>query len=111
MLPNVNEALSGLDGRLLPFGWARLLWRLKVRGVKSTRVPLMGVRKATAKTMTGKFIPLQLIYALQEPSLSRGIKELEMSWLLEENTSVRRFVESIGGVAYKTYRVYEKHLS
>ena len=111
LLPNVNEALRGLNGRLLPFGWARLLWRLKVRGVTSTRVPLMGVRKAVTKTMMGKFIPLQLIYALQEPSLSRGITELEMSWLLEENTSVRRFVESIGGVAYKTYRVYEKHLT
>lgn len=111
LLPNINEALRGLNGRLFPFGWARLLWRLKVTGVKSTRVPLMGVRKEAAKSMTGKLIPLQLIYALHKPSMSRGIEELEMSWLLEENTSVRRVVESIGSTVYKTYRVYEKQLS
>jgi len=111
LLPNINEALRGLNGRLFPFGWARLLWRLKVKGVRSTRVPLMGVRKQTAKTMVGKLIPLQLIYALHEPSMSRGIEELEMSWLLEDNKSVRRVVESIGSTAYKTYRVYEKRLT
>ena len=111
LLPNINEALRGLNGRLFPFGWARFLWRLKVTGFSSTRVPLMGVRKAAAKSMTGKLIPLQLIYALHEPSMSRGVKELEMSWLLEENTAVRRFVESIGSTVYKTYRVYEKQLT
>ena len=30
-LPNVNEAIADLGGRLLPFGWAKLLWRLKVQ--------------------------------------------------------------------------------
>ena len=44
-LPNVNEAIRDLHGRLLPFGWAKLLWRLKVRYPRSGRVPLMGVRK------------------------------------------------------------------
>ncbi len=111
LLPNINEALRGLDGRLFPFGWARLLWRLKVKGVRSARVPLMGVRQATTDTIIGKLIPLKLIYALQEPSMSRGIEELEMSWLLEENMSVRRFVESIGSTLYKTYRIYEKQLT
>ena len=34
-LPNLNEAARDLNGRLLPFGWAKLLWRLKVRHPKS----------------------------------------------------------------------------
>lgn len=110
LLPNINEAMRGLNGRLFPFGWARFLWRLKVTGFRSTRVPLMGVRKTAAKSMIGKLIPLRLIYALHEPSMSRGVEELEMSWLLEENTAVRKFVESIGSTVYKTYRVYEKQL-
>ena len=50
MIPNLNEAIRGLNGKLLPFGWATLLWRLKVKRVKSTRVPLMGVRKAFANS-------------------------------------------------------------
>ena len=44
-LPNVNEAITDLNGRLLPFGWAKLLWRLKVRHPKSARIALMGVAK------------------------------------------------------------------
>jgi len=40
IIPNLNEATLGLDGRLLPFGWMTLLYRLKVAGVKSARVPL-----------------------------------------------------------------------
>ena len=42
MLPNINEAVADLNGRLLPWGWAKLLWRLKVRLPASGRVPLMG---------------------------------------------------------------------
>src|SRR3546814_6641264 len=38
-LPNVNEAIADLDGRLLPFGWAKLLWRLKLRTPKTARMP------------------------------------------------------------------------
>ncbi len=45
LLPNINEAIADLDGRLLPFGWAKLLWRLKVKSPKTARVALMGVGK------------------------------------------------------------------
>ena len=31
VLPNINEAIRDLNGRLFPFGWMKLLWRLKVR--------------------------------------------------------------------------------
>ena len=44
-LPNLNEAIADLGGSLLPFGWAKLLWRLKVGPLRSARVLLMGVRK------------------------------------------------------------------
>src|SRR3546814_7440443 len=37
-LPNVNEAIADLDGRLLPFGWAKLLWRLKLRTTTPARM-------------------------------------------------------------------------
>src|SRR5262249_13076888 len=44
-LPNLNEAIAGLDGNLLPFGWAKLLWRLKVAGLKSARILLLPLRQ------------------------------------------------------------------
>jgi len=110
LLPNLNEAISDLGGRLLPFGWLRLIWRLKVSGVRTARVPLMGVRKDISDTMIGKMLPLKLIYALEKRSMARKIRELEMSWLLEDNWPVRRVIESISGKLSKTYRIYEKGL-
>lgn len=110
MLPNLNEAISSLGGRLFPFGWARLLWRLKVRGVRSARVPLMGTRRHVAMTLLGRSLPLKLIYALEQRSLALDIRQLELSWLLEDNWQVRRVVEAVGGRLTKVYRIYEKAL-
>ena len=111
MVPNVNEALRGLNGRLWPLGWARLLWRLKVAGVRTARVPLMGVRRDVAGTILGKNLPLRLIYALEPAVHAHGIREIELSWLLEDNWPMRRLVEAIGCEHYKTWRIYSKDLS
>jgi len=111
LLPNVNEAIADLGGRLLPFGWLKLLWRLKISGVRTARVPLMGVRRDFSNTLLGKSLPLKLIYALQPRGMEYGFHELELGWLLEDNTAVRRVVEMVGGWQVKTYRIYEKRLA
>ncbi|MCP1104183.1 N-acetyltransferase [Serratia nevei] len=109
-LPNINEAIADLQGRLLPFGWAKLLWRLKVSGVRTARVPLMGVRQEYQFSRIGPIIALLLIEALREPFAKRNIDALEMSWILETNTGMRTILERIGAVPYKRYRLYEKTL-
>nr|WP_245214201.1 dATP pyrophosphohydrolase [Pararoseomonas indoligenes] len=109
-LPNLNEAIRDLGGRLLPFGWARLLWRLKVAGVSSARVPLMGVRREIGLGMFGRVLPLFLVEALRKEALALGIRRIEMSWVLEDNLPMRHMAESFGAKAYKTYRVYGKAL-
>lgn len=109
-LPNINEAIEGLNGRLLPFGWAKLLWRLKVSGVRTARVPLMGVVKEYQFSRIGPIIALLLIEALREPFAKRNIDALEMSWILESNTGMRTILEKIGAEPYKRYRLYEKNL-
>lgn len=110
VLPNINEAARDLDGRLFPFGWAKLLWRLKVSGVKSARVPLMGVRRSLAGTVIGSAIPLQLIGAVLPANAAFGFRWIELSWILEDNLPMRRVLERLGASAYKTYRVYGKTL-
>jgi hypothetical protein len=109
-LPNLNEAIRDLGGKLLPFGWAKLLWRLKVSGLKTARVPLMGVKRSAAQGVIGKLLPFLLIDAVRKEAAQMGFTHIELSWVLEENMPTRHINESLGGIAYKTYRVYEKSL-
>jgi len=110
-LPNVNEAVRDLNGRLFPFGWAKLLWRLKRRRVKTARVPLMGVRRSLSGTLIGSAIPLQLIGSLRPGAATFGFRAIELSWILEDNLPMRRILERLGARAYKTYRIYGKMLA
>ncbi len=109
-LPNINEAIADLKGKLLPFGWLKLLWRLKVCYPKSARILLMGVRKKYHHTPFGPALSYMITDTLRYPVLDRGMSEMEMSWVLEHNSGMRSIIESLGGVAYKTYRLYEKTL-
>jgi hypothetical protein len=95
-LPNLNEAIRDLSGRLLPFGWARLLWRLKVAGVRTARVPLMGVRRSLGGGLLGRVLPLFLVDAMRREALALGIRRVEMSWVLEDNAPMRRLAETSG---------------
>jgi GNAT superfamily N-acetyltransferase len=110
-LPNLNEAIADLDGKLAPFGWAKLLWRLKVRRVKSVRVPLMGVKRKFASTLRGQLLPFQLIDAAATEARKLGYEWCEMSWILEDNVAMRNICERAGARVYKTYRIYEKALA
>ncbi|NGY03641.1 GNAT family N-acetyltransferase [Solimonas terrae] len=110
LLPNLNEAIRDFGGKLLPFNWARLLWRLKVRGVGTGRVPLMGVRRSLGADFTARAVPFFVIDAMRQRCLQLGIRQVELSWILENNAPMRRLLEMIGSRDYKTYRVYGKAL-
>jgi hypothetical protein len=110
-LPNVNEAIADLGGRLLPFGWAKLLWRLKVRGLETARLPLMGVRRRLQNGPLGAALALGVIDSVRRYHAAQGTKWGELSWVLEENVRVRRIIEMLGAAPYKTYRMYEKALT
>ena len=110
-LPNLNEAIRDLGGRLLPFGWAKLLWRLKVSGLKTARVPLMGVKRSAARGVMGKLLPFLLIDAVRKEAADMGFTHVELSWILEDNMPMRHMNESLGGTVYKTYRIYEMPLA
>ena len=111
VLPNLNEVIRDLNGRLLPFGWLKLLWRLKVTYPKSARIPLMGVRCRFHGSLMGAALAFGVISSTQQHGINRGIKEVELSWILEDNMGMRSIIESFGGQAYKTYRIYSKQLT
>jgi hypothetical protein len=109
MLPNLNEAIRDFNGKLLPFNVLKLLWRLK-RGTRSARVPLLGVRRSFSAGLSGGLAPFLIIDSMHKGAKQKGIKSVELSWILEDNRPMRRIIEELGASAYKTYRVYEKQL-
>ena len=111
MFPNLNEMIRDLNGRLLPFGWLKLLWRLKVSGARSSRVPLMGVRRRYHGTMLGAALALMSIAPIHEHACRKGIADVDMSWILEQNKGMRKIIELIGSDVYKRYRIYQKDLT
>ncbi|MCP4327115.1 MAG: hypothetical protein GY791_01590 [Alphaproteobacteria bacterium] len=110
-LPNLNEAIADLDGALLPFGWAKLLWRLKVGSLKTARVALMGIRQRLQQTPMGGAIAFAVIDTIRQTHMKSGIGQVELSWVLEDNTRMRHMIEAVGGQPYKTYRIYERDLT
>ena len=110
VLPNLNEAVRDLKGELFPFGIFKLLWRLKVAGVKSGRLPLMGIRRSAYNDVRGAMLPFLIIDNLRREARKLGIAKVEMSWILEDNAPMRRIIEAVGGERYKTYRIYGKTL-
>jgi hypothetical protein len=107
-LPNLNEAIRDLGGKLLPFGVFKLLWRLHVQGVKTARVPLMGVKRSAAKDVIGGLLPFLMIDQVRREGVKTGLTHIELSWILEDNLPMRRMIESLGASPYKTYRVFER---
>lgn len=108
--PNINELIRDLRGRLLPSGWAKLLWRLKVTGPRSARVALMGVRKEYQHSRLGPTLAFLVIDAVRKAMQQRGVETVEMGWILEDNDGMRHIIEAIGSTIHKRYRVYHKRL-
>jgi hypothetical protein len=109
-LPNLNEWIAGLNGRLMPFGWARLLPRVLAKRPRSIRMPLMGVKKKLQDSLVGSALAIGVIQQVRAYHIKRGVKECEMSWVLEDNKRLRHMLDAFGGEAYKTYRIFERPL-
>jgi len=109
-LPNVNELIRDLDGSLLPLGWAKLLWRIARRRATTARVPLMGVRKAFQRGPMGAAISFAMIDRVRHALHEAGIRQVELSWILESNKGMNSMIEAMGGDLYKRYRLYQRDL-
>lgn len=110
IFPNLNEAIRDLGGRLAPFGWLKLLWRLKVQHTRTMRMALMGVRKSLQSSAIGAALALSVIQAMRQTGIERGVEHAELSWVLDSNKQVKRIIKLVGAEPYKRYRIYEKTL-
>ncbi len=106
-LPDINQVLIKLNGRLLPFGIIKLLWHTKVRNkIDQLRVVLMGVKAKYRKRGIDNIFYLDTF----DIGVKKGYKTGELSWILEDNDLMISAIEMLGGKRYKTYRMYEAPL-
>ncbi len=109
-LPNLNEALVGLDGKLLPTGLAKLVWRLKIRGVSSARVIVLGIRRKLRNVRKYAALSTFMYVQMHLSGARHGLRRGELSWTLEDNHAVNAGIKLMGGKVYKRYRLYQREL-
>jgi hypothetical protein len=105
-LPDINRVLAGLNGRLLPFGWAKFL--LGRRKIDRLRVFALGVKHDYRHTGVAAGLYLEHIKLAALPD---KIHWGEMGWILETNKPMNRAMEGMGGKVVKKYRLYERSLA
>jgi hypothetical protein len=110
ILPNLNEITADLDGRLFPFGLARLILRIRNHKFKSGRLCLFGVRRALQRKAAGGAVILAFIEEIRLRSARSSISHCEFGWVLEDNLGMRRPIELAGAKIDKIHRIYEKTL-
>jgi hypothetical protein len=110
-LPDINELTRDLNGNLFPFGWAKLLWRLRAPKVKRMRVPLMGIRKSLQGHRVASLMAFQMIEYIRRVAVTEfGASEGEIGWILDDNGPMRSIADAIDSHVTRTYRIYERPL-
>jgi GNAT superfamily N-acetyltransferase len=103
-VPDLNQVLAQMKGRLLPLGW----WKFLTKGKRMDRVRVgfLGVKPEYQHTGVAAKLYVEHFNAAAVRPQSGG----EMGWILETNTAMNRGMEAMGGRVVKRYRVYERLL-
>jgi hypothetical protein len=109
--PNLNEMIKDLDGKAFPFGIAKILYRLRVRGPKSGRLIILGIRKKWRNVRRYAGLSAFLYVEMNRAAHLLGLKDGELSWTLEDNAPINVAIKLMGGRIYKKYRLYEKEIA
>jgi GNAT superfamily N-acetyltransferase len=104
-LPDINQVMEKLGGRLLPFGWLRFL--LGKGKIDQLRVFALGVKHEYRHSGVAAGLYLKHLETASQPGAIQGG---EMGWILETNKPMNRAMEGMGGKVVKRYRLYERAL-
>ncbi len=105
-LPDINQVLAKMGGRLLPFGWFHFL--LGKRKIDRLRVFALGVKHEYRHTGVAAGLYLKHLETANKPGAIGGG---EMGWILETNEPMNRAMEGMGGRVVKRYRIFEKAIA
>lgn len=110
-LPDLNEAIKPLDGRVLPFGWAKLLWWLRKPRCRTMRVPLMGVVQRLQASRLASQLAFMMIEYIRRDAVSRyGASRGEIGWVLDDNQGMNAIAQAIESRINKSYVIFDKAL-
>lgn len=108
--PNLNEAIRDLGGELSPIGVAKLIYRLKVQGLKSGRLVMLGIKEKFRKQKRYGALSLAMVAEMAKRGEAAGYEWAELGWTLEDNAPINLLIKVAGGRHYKTYRIFQKPL-
>lgn len=103
-LPDINQVLRKMNGKVLPLGWYHYLTGKKK--IDSVRILALGVKKAWQHTGVAAALYVRHIQTTDPDGVMKG----EAGWILETNEAMNRALEGMGGEVTKKFRVYEKAL-
>jgi GNAT superfamily N-acetyltransferase len=101
-LPDINQVLSRMKGRLLPFGWWHFLTGR--RKIDRLRVFALGVKRDYQHLGVAAALYVRHMETAARPG---QIKGGHTGWILETNEPMNRAMEGMGGKVVKRYRIYE----
>jgi GNAT superfamily N-acetyltransferase len=103
-IPDMNQVLRRMNGRLLPFGWVHWLRRATI--IDRVRVGFLGVKPEFQHTGVAAQLYVEHFDVAGRTRRTGG----EMGWILESNTPMNRAMEAMGGRIVKRYRMYDRAL-
>ena len=111
-LPDINDVLRKVNGRLWPLGWLRLLrWMRKPSGA-GMRVPLMGVRRELHNSRLASQLAFMMISQIREVAIAEyQTKRAEIGWILDDNQGMKAIADAIGSTVNREYAIYERSLA
>lgn len=110
-LPDLNEVLKPMGGKLLPLGWFKLLRWLRKPKVRTMRVPLMGVLKKYQSSRLASQLAFMMIEHIRQAAIREyGATRGEIGWILDDNQGMNAIAEAIGSHVNKEYVIYQKAL-
>lgn len=110
LIPNLDEKILNMNGKLFPFNFLELLYSLKFTHFKKARIPVICVAPRYKNTLTGGAIVTSLMAGTLKTAIRSKVKEIEISWMLEDNNNILNFVKKLPATPVRTYRLYEKNL-
>jgi len=110
-LPDLNQQLIKMRGKMLPFNWAKLLWWLRNPKNSDFRVPLMGVVSKWQNTRLASQLAFMMIEYIRRCGVGDyNASRAEVGWILEDNQGMVAIAEAIEAEINREYHIYEKPL-